>query len=967
MKEYALLFFIGLFMMPFFLPAHAVNPNLYVSSENAYYSNHFAGSMVIEVVVNDPNLSDTGIGKGEPDVTINGKSIRMVQATDGKWYAYFANLDRAKIADQTVGLAGQGLDFGEFCSKDTTVFGPTFSGSEGLAVPRTGSAGATNGNNAFSTCTSIPNGYTVNNVIRYPKSINTNSAIPAGQIGLNSAVWPIIQLYSFSNSVVIQYNGGGGVQAVSLQYDDIPNITASLDRTNYPPNSQVFLTINDMQLNQDPTSRDSWSFNVESPLAVYYGAFTESGSNAANGGGGLVNLYSQLSSIGFDKNGILSLNLGSVGQLQTNGYQPTTTTSDGSSKIVTLVETQPNSGIFTNADYSNISNVKISPTAPRGQSAAVEYNQNSYSVVSGLGTASISLGAVQLLPGQKIPVTVTDPDQNINPGARDKLDVFRSSAIIPTLKIGSPITLENAASVKIYPLSSDALNGGTAVSSSVPDKISARLVLDTRPSTGIANQNFEKISLNTGLSASTLQNILIKTSSGDQGTNWVNYDLRSIQNQLGINDFSDTSISLYFGLNDPNPVTLVSPVNMTGSKGFVQLTNAAVNAIASKSGTAFLVINFDSSNNSPAQGSVFSEADTQPIILDLFSYGQKTNSDIQNGIYRFELQETASSSGIFSGTMEYVMANQLNQFDPDTIKTLQTISDGVRFFVNQKLVDVNGINIVYSDVAKTGATTGISTKSDIHSNSGNVFLSGDVIRFGRPVTVILDDPDLNTVHGAIDIYSAIDDPNSPNVDTVGDKNGGILLEVLIKNIRYKRCIVNGVETGGLASTGFSLVETGPDTGKFLGSFKMPSQICNSQGTALISPAGGIVDLKYHDFRDSLGQSNIFTLSKNPVKEKLFVPSPVKINSKSYVLPMTGKTTDVVISGKAHNYKSGTKIKIMLGLPNGKSSVSYVYATKIGDYKSIVSLKPNSPVGQYIVNIEYQNFNIGKVTFMVNKK
>ena len=109
------------------------------------------------------------------------------------------------------------------------------------------------------------------------------------------------------------------------------------------------------------------------------------------------------------------------------------------------------------------------------------------------------------------------------------------------------------------------------------------------------------------------------------------------------------------------------------------------------------------------------------------------------------------------------------------------------------------------------------------------------------------------------------------------------------------------------------------------------------------------------------------IHKNPVKEKLFVPSPVKINSKSYVLPMTGKTTDVVISGKAHNYKSGTKIKIMLGLPNGKSSVSYVYATKIGDYKSIVSLKPNSPVGQYIVNIEYQNFNIGKVTFMVNKK
>ena len=47
-------------------------------------------------------------GKGEPDVTINGKSLRMVQATDGSWYAYFANVDKAKEADSTVGKAGEG-------------------------------------------------------------------------------------------------------------------------------------------------------------------------------------------------------------------------------------------------------------------------------------------------------------------------------------------------------------------------------------------------------------------------------------------------------------------------------------------------------------------------------------------------------------------------------------------------------------------------------------------------------------------------------------------------------------------------------------------------------------------------------------------------------------------------------------------------------------------------------------------
>jgi len=53
------------------------NPNLFVSAENSQFDNHFSGSMVIEVVVIDPNLSDTDEGKGEPDVTINGKVLRM--------------------------------------------------------------------------------------------------------------------------------------------------------------------------------------------------------------------------------------------------------------------------------------------------------------------------------------------------------------------------------------------------------------------------------------------------------------------------------------------------------------------------------------------------------------------------------------------------------------------------------------------------------------------------------------------------------------------------------------------------------------------------------------------------------------------------------------------------------------------------------------------------------------------------
>ncbi|HXW01982.1 MAG TPA: peptidase, partial [Candidatus Nitrosotenuis sp.] len=245
---------LGLLLIPLLSEASAAsNPNLYVSAENSLYNNHFAGSMVIEVVVSDPNLSDTDEGKGEPDVTLNGNALRMVQAGDGKWYAYFTNVDKAKIADQIsldAGVAGEGLDFGVFCGRDTISLGPSFSETDGIALPKDTMTGSTNGNSGFNTCTGAPSGAIINNVVRNPRSINTNSAVPTGQIGLDDDAWPIIQLYSFSSNVVIQYNAAGGTQQVTLQYDDIPNISLSLDRTDYPPGSEVFVTINDMQLNQ---------------------------------------------------------------------------------------------------------------------------------------------------------------------------------------------------------------------------------------------------------------------------------------------------------------------------------------------------------------------------------------------------------------------------------------------------------------------------------------------------------------------------------------------------------------------------------------------------------------------------------------------------------------------------------------------------------------------------------------------
>lgn len=966
----------GVLLIPLLSDAHAANPNLYVSAENPLYNNHFAGSMVVEVVINDVTLHDTSEGEGEPNVTVNGKSLRMVQATDGKWYGYFANVDRAKAADQAAfesGVPGVGLDFGVFCGRNTSSLGPSFTQTDGIAVPRA-TTGATNGNSAFGTCTGTPSGANINNVVKFSKAINTNPNVPPGQIGLDSNAWPLIQLYAFSSNVVVQYHAAGVAQTVTLQYNDIPNISLSLDRSSYPPSSEVFVTIRDMQLNQDPTSRDSWTFNVNSTQAVFYGAFTENGADEANGNTGLINLIPKLSSIGFEKNGKLTMDLGSILHLKSNQLQAGSAT-DGTntySNIVTLVETQPNSGIFETADFTNNSNIGVLPSAPRGQSATIQYDSTSKSILSGLATAGISLGSSQVQSGQKIPVTVTDSNQNVNNGVRDVLEVFRSSAIIPSLTIGEPLTLRGASGVKFHLDSADDIpTTGTAVSSSVPDRNSARLVLDTRSLVGTVE--FDKISVNLGVSSSRLQSLLINVNQDDLGTNWVNYDLRSLQNQLGVSDFSDTSISLFFS-SDGSTVTLLSAGSVL-QRGLAQISDSAVNQISSKSGPVFLVINFDASNNTvPATGKALSETDTQPIVFDVFSFGQKNGADVNNAIYRFELRETTSSSATFAGTVEYVIANQLNQFDPNLIRTLRTIDQDVKFFVNQRMIEERGVSITYSDLDSVGVVTGVTAKTDINTHTGSVSLGSNVIRFGSPVTIVLVDPDLNVNRNAIDIYNTINDPNSSHVDTVGD-SGEMLLEVLINGVRYQRCTINGVEHGGLAATGFSMVETGPNTGRFEGSFKMPSQICNKAGTGLISPAGGIVDVRYNDFRDAFGQERIITLSRatpqqtTPTPPQTTPPVPTMppapiMGTRTFTLPSHGATTEIVLTGMIPNYREGTTIELLLTTQDGRTTKLDALTTAHGAYKTVLTLKDGSLTGRYLVDVTYQNSQVGKISFNV---
>lgn len=940
------------------------NPGLYVSAEDPVHGNHFYGPAVVEVIVRDSRASDTHVPEGEPDVTLNGRSLRMVQGSDGNWYAYFAHSGAARAADATAGPGGTGLDFGVFCSSETpkSVVGISLSDAEGFAVPHPGGLGGfADGDGPLSECTGSPAGTGVlNNVVRNAPRINTDPGVRPGQIGLDPGAWPLVQLFSFGD-VTIEYGRGGSAQRVSLEYGEPPGISFSLDRERYPQGSEVFLTISDPMLNLDPTDVDSWTFGTGRDQSLFYRAFEGSSGAPAD-------VAPHLPGLGFDDNGLLSVDPGSVLELRTNGHQPGTSITSGPEEyggILTVVETEHNSGIFESADRSDRSTLGVAADAPRGHAGHVTYNDRSVSVLTGPSAASFSVepelsigGAGQLLPGAEYGITLWDPDQNTNSASGEDLDLFRPAARLPTLRIGDPVTLEHSVGADFFSSSADAARAGT-IPVSAPDGSSARLFLDA---SGIRPGGLERISVDLGAGARDFSSALVDPSDGGtRGTNWLNYDLRSLAGGLGVRDLADAAVTVSFGSPGLRQVTVADPGDLASPQGLVQLDDDDVLGLLAGDGPAYLGIDFDHSNDTADAGTVTGEAGVWPIAADFVSFGTGSPGGINNAIYRFELEETSDDSATFEGTLEYFVAGSTQAADPGFVRKIRTIDDRIRFMVTDASSGAGDIRISYSDLDPVGVTATISAQQEVSTSSGTVSLGSQSYRFGQPVRITLDDPDLNLDGDRVDAYHVINNPGSDAQDTVG-RNGEALLEVLIKGIRYQRCVIDGEEHGGLGASGFSMTETGPDTGRFEGVFKMPSWICNESGTALVSPAGGGIDVKYFDSHDDSGNPSTFGPSREGPAARY--PAPPALSTSELVRPPPGGEAEIILSGRVASPARGVPLAVEMTFPDGRSESFASSVTGAGRYMAAVSIRGGSPLGTYMLDLSYGGADAGSASFTV---
>ncbi|MEX0640936.1 MAG: hypothetical protein WD183_07995, partial [Nitrosopumilaceae archaeon] len=933
------------FALPGAIPAaHAqANANLFVSVEESFKPDRFGGAMVVEVVVNDPALKDTDETESEPDVTVNGKRLRMAQATDGNWYAYVADRNMANAADKLSLANGTSLDFGESCTAITaaTASGISFTDTVGVyfhnSVP-----GGTNGGQG--TCTALGSensaGSALNNVVRENKTLTIFGAtVPLGQINIGAGspnsrnLFPFIQLYDFTagGDAKFVYNiGGGSPQTVTLEFDDALDDWATLakDRSSYPQGADVHLIVSDNWLNVDPTDEDSWTFGSNSTNSTtVYQAFDENGAGAGSEfqPRGTPNLQAggNLTTINAGDLGVLLITydpnnspVDSILDLFDNGDQILVNNTNGpalalsagnagggasfkglnnlgrNNAPVTVVETESSTGIFQNTDESDKSNIRVATDAPRGTTATIDYNDSPTSILVANFFGTMNIDATTLggewNSGEEIPVLLTDQDVNLNSKVDEDITLSNSRFnLIPSLKIGSPITLAGlggaTGNVQIdgYP-SLQANASGTVTVDAFSDRANLGVGGDTQVDA------FDGIEFTTGTTVSTVANFVDNGTALSAKYSYLNYDLRAFKDVLtGPLRFSikDGGPSADQELNDTNNGINRAPVapefaaaGTTKFNGLIDLTNADFTDLVGTT-PATIGVNFTGGGNILAGN--------YTMVLDFFNFGQDGDGNLvserfNNAIYRLELEETGDNTGQFAGSVEYIMLNQLNVNQTSTYKSIAPVSDEIVIIVHEDLTDEDSPRINYLDKGADGTSTQIADQQEAPTHSGVVSFDSSTYKVADTVTVSLEDQDLNTDVDTIGIFTVVRPAPAGIVgdaayDTVGAAFYGVnsageafgrLLDITFDDSKWQNFVslpttagscaaLIGAGDDGLGESGFTLVETGAATGIFKGDFIVPATYCAATSTGAFdivkSSTGVDMEVNYVDFRDASGE------------------------------------------------------------------------------------------------------------------
>jgi hypothetical protein len=442
--------------------------------------------------------------------------------------------------------------------------------------------------------------------------------------------------------------------------------------------------------------------------------------------------------------------------------------------------------------------------------------------------------------GEALTVTLIDQDLNKNTNSNEDILISNTTNthLVPSLKIGSPISVIQNLTTHVADSAAYHAFAGNILT------VSNYSMIGYWDDTNIANTAAGGLANNFTVAPSwgtddiqglsTLNNI------------YFNWDMSGLGNSTTL----VTGVCLYNGSHSQlaceNTATGIAKVN---ENALQHLGKTA--GVVNTAGNVFVDVALDGNwgDNTDARTSV-------PVIADIFSFGAGEN----NAIYRLLLEETGDNTATFEGTIEYTMLNQINIDDDDLYTALATVDSDIEIIVEQDMTDEDSPRVNYYDLGHDGVATQIADQMEAPTHSGVVSLDLENYKIADTVVVTLDDQDMNTDSELIDVYT------TNNRDRVGladatDLAGGLVLDITFDDLAWvaladAECASTTAVTGddGLEATGFTLVETGTETGIFTGSFQVPTTYCNTSTDTTVTVTGTDIEVNYQDFRNASGES-----------------------------------------------------------------------------------------------------------------
>ena len=313
----------------------------------------------------------------------------------------------------------------------------------------------------------------------------------------------------------------------------------------------------------------------------------------------------------------------------------------------------------------------------------------------------------------------------------------------------------------------------------------------------------------------------------------MNYDIRGIADLL-----STTDINIFVtdsGHNETNQEAGEIDVEATGNvkagsydldDGAQWLASTDIHATqtfsSTAASTAFIAVSFQMTH---AAGTTLNTAD-YAVSVDFCNFDQNNGSLTHNCIYRLEAVETGSDTGVFEGTVEYVnltnstaggaISGEHNGNDHEVEGLLGYVKgDALSVVLMDSVSGSDSVRVVHNDTDAFQVATKIGAQLTTAVHTADISLDADSYGADDIATITIVDADLNTDSASRDIYQ--------NSSTTF-------------NITITQSGKSGTEQ--LVGATMSIIETGDNTGVFVGTFKVPNY------------KGSDMELVYYDSKTS---------------------------------------------------------------------------------------------------------------------